>query len=134
MDNATEIACQRLVIGSYSLMDHGRYEETAALFTDDATWVRGGKAVTGRAAILNSLRQRPQSDITRHIITNIFVEAVSEADAKATACLIPLRGGKREDGTAATPPIANIGDIFYQFRRQENKWLITYLKPNFVFK
>lgn len=132
MDNATEMACQRLVIGSYSLMDQGRYEEAAALFTDDATWVRGGKAVTGRASILTSLRQRPQSDISRHIITNIFVEQTSQDDARATACLIPFRGSKREDGTVATPPIAIIGDVLYQFRRRDS-WLIAYLKPNFIF-
>lgn len=134
MDNATEMACQRLVIGSYSLMDQGRYDEASALFTDDAIWVRGGRPVVGRASILNSLRQRPQSDISRHIITNIFVEGVSNHDAKATAYLIPFRGSKGEDGSAATPPINSIGDVFYQFRRHEGSWLIKYLRPDFVFR
>lgn len=60
--------CQRLAVACYSLMDQGRYEETAALFTDDAIWVRGGKPVAGRGAILNALQQRPATDLSRHIV------------------------------------------------------------------
>jgi ketosteroid isomerase-like protein len=134
MDQSAETACQRLVIASYSLMDQGRYEETAALFTEDAVWVRGGKPVSGRAAILEALRQRPETDVSRHIGSNVLVEVTSDAEASATACFIPLRGARRDDGTVAIPPITNLGDLAYRFRREADGWRITHLRPTMVFK
>ena len=50
-----QIACQRLVVASYSLMDLGKYSEAAALFCADGMWLRGGKPFTGPEAILASL-------------------------------------------------------------------------------
>jgi hypothetical protein len=134
MEQAAATSCERLVIASYSLMDQGRYEETAALFTDDATWVRGGKPVSGREAILAALRQRPETDISRHIVTNVLVDLTSEDEARATACFIPLRGARREDGTVATPPITNVGDLACRFRREADGWRITHLQPTMIFK
>jgi hypothetical protein len=134
MDHEAEMACQRLVIASYSLMDQGRYEETAALFTQDAIWVRGGKPVSGRDAILASLNQRPDADLSRHLVTNILVDLMSDSEGTATACFVPLRGTKREDGSVATPSITNIGDLAYRFRREANGWLIAHLQPRIIFK
>ncbi len=128
------MACQRLVIAAYSLMDQGRYEETAALFADDAVWVRGGKPVAGREAILASLRQRPENDLSRHLITNVLVELTSGSEGTATACFVPLRGTKREDGSVAMPPITNVGDLAYRFRRETGGWRIVHLQPTMIFK
>ena len=55
-----ERACEKLAVAAYSLMDQGRYEETSALFTEDAVWVRGGRPVADRGAILAALHQRPR--------------------------------------------------------------------------
>lgn len=134
MDHEAEMACQRLVIASYSLMDQGRYEEAAALFTDDAIWVRGGKPVAGRSAILAALNQRPDTDLSRHLVTNILVDLTSDSEGTATACFVPLRGTKREDGSVATPPITNIGDLAYRFRKEAKGWLIAHLQPTMIFK
>ena len=134
MDMETELACRRLVIASYSLMDQGRYEETAALFTADAVWVRGGKPVAGRDAILSSLKQRPTTDVSRHLLTNVLIEAREGDEASATACFMPLRGTKREDGTVATPQITNVGDLNYRFRKEGDRWKISHLQPTMIFK
>ncbi len=127
-------ACERLVVASYSFMDQGRYDETAALFATDATWVRGGKPVTGREAILAALHQRPATDISRHLITNVLVTIGSDREASATACFVPLRGTKRDDGTVATPAITNVGDLSYTFRRDAEGWRIAHLQPTMIFK
>lgn len=134
MDQPAEMACQRLVVAAYSLMDQGRYEETAALFTDDAVWVRGGKPVTGRAAILAALHQRPATDLSRHIITNILVTLSSDKEGTATATFMPLRGARREDGSVAMPPITNVGDLAYRFHRSVDGWRIAHLQPTMIFK
>lgn len=134
IDQQAEHACERLAIASYSLMDQGRYEETAALFTEDATWVRGGKPVEGRSGILASLNQRPITDISRHLVTNVLVQLVSADEAEATACFVPLRGARREDGSVAMPPITNVGDLSFRFRREADGWRISHLRPTMIFK
>ena len=134
IDLDADRACERLVIASYSLMDQGLYDETAALFTDDATWVRGGKPVTGRDAILAALHQRPAGDLSRHLITNVLVTVASDREATATACFVPQRGPKRDHGTVATPPITNVGDLAYRFRRDADGWRISHLQPTMIFK
>ena len=78
VDIDAERACERLALAVYSLMDQGRYEETAALFTDDAVWVRGDKPVAGRDAILAALHQRSASEASRHLVTNVVVDIRSE--------------------------------------------------------
>lgn len=133
MDQEAEHACHRLVIAAYSLMDQGRYEESAALFTQDAVWVRGGKPVAGRDAILASLHQRPSGDLSRHLVTNVLVDIEGD-EGRATASFVPLRGTKREDGSVAMPPITNVGDLAYKFRKEADGWRITHLQPTMIFK
>ncbi|HEY4201419.1 MAG TPA: nuclear transport factor 2 family protein [Devosiaceae bacterium] len=129
-----ERECHRLAVACYSLMDQGRYDETAALFTDDATWVRGGKPVTGRQAIRDALDQRAVTDISRHLVTNVLVDIQSEFEGTGTACFVPLRGPKRADGTVATPPITNVGDLAFRFRKDADGWKIAHLLPTMIFK
>lgn len=128
-----ERACEKLAVAVYSLMDQGRYEETAALFTEDAVWVRGGKPVGGRETILAALRQRPETDVSRHLVTNIMVAVASGDEASGSACFVPLRGTRRENGTVATPPITNVGDLSFKFRREAGGWRIAHLQPKMIF-
>ena len=134
IDTDAEKACERLAVACYSLMDQGRYEETAALFTEDAVWVRGGKPGGGRTAILAALQQRATTEASRHLVTNVMVEVGQGSEGTGTACFVPMRGTIREDGTVATPPITNIGDLAFKFRREPEGWRIAYLKPTMIFK
>jgi flagellar basal body rod protein FlgC len=133
-DAADFVECQRLAIASYSLMDQGRYEETVALFSKDAVWVRGGKPFEGHEAILAALRQRPDAMVSRHLVTNVLVERTGADAACATACFVPLRGDRREDGSVAMPAIESVGDLRFRFRREADGWRITHLEPQPLFK
>ena len=134
IDTDAEKACERLAVACYSLMDQGRYQETAALFTADAVWVRGGKPVGGRTAILAALQQRATTEASRHLVTNVMVEVGQGSEGTGTACFVPMRGTIREDGTVASPPISNFGDLAFKFRREPEGWRIAYLKPTMIFK
>lgn len=133
-DTADLVECQRLAIASYSLMDQGRYEETVALFSEDAVWVRGGRPVKGREEILAALRQRPETMVSRHLVTNVLVERTGTDAASATACFVPLRGDRRDDGSVAMPTIDSVGDLSFKFRREAEGWRITHLQPQPLFK
>jgi len=133
-EDACLLACERLVIASYSLMDHGDYDGCAALFAPDALWVRGGKPVEGREAIRQSLDQRPASHATRHIVTNVLVRRVSEDEASATALFVPLRGPIGPEGLCGAPKVDAVGDLFYTFAKVEGEWKIRRLEPHPLFR
>jgi hypothetical protein len=126
--------CEWLACAAYSTMDQGRYEETADLFTHDAVWVRGGVPVIGKQAILSALQTRSPTDLTRHIVTNVLVQEVNANTARATALFVPLRGPIRENGTVAMTVPSSVGDLAFQFRREQQGWLISSLVPRLVFK
>lgn len=132
-DNNCTSSCEALVIASYSLMDQGDYDGCADLFALDATWVRGGKPVQGRAAIRAALDQRPADQISRHIVTNVLVRQQGPSAATATAVFVPIRGVRRESGTCEMPPISGLGDLRYTFTRSDGRWMIQTLRPAMLF-
>ncbi len=69
--------------------DDGDYDAVAALFTDDASFVRpsGGDPIVGRAAIRASYEGRPPR-ISRHLITNIVVDLVADAEATVRSTIV----------------------------------------------
>jgi hypothetical protein len=128
------LSCERLVVASYSLMDLGRYEACADLFAPTATWVRGGKPVTGKEAILASLCERPSDHATRHLVTNVMVSQTGQDAAEATAVFVPLRGKLEADGLAGAPRFEMVGDLTYRFERIDGCWLISHLQPKPIFR
>ncbi len=78
-----------LVTRYATLNDDGDYDGLAALFTEDARFVRpsGGDPIVGRAAIRASYEGRPPR-ISRHLITNILVDLVSDTEAAARSTIV----------------------------------------------
>jgi uncharacterized protein (TIGR02246 family) len=71
------------------LNDDGDFEGMAALFADDARFIRpsGGDPIVGRDAILASYQGRPPR-ISRHLITNIVVDLASESEAACRSTIV----------------------------------------------
>jgi ketosteroid isomerase-like protein len=99
-------------------LDHGRLDELAALFTEDALLVTGGVELRGRAEIKNRYLERSAVRSTRHVYSGLRVSAV-EGDPQT----VPAAAG---DGTArpvrvrawstwinyaanAAPPVEDVG-------------------------
>jgi ketosteroid isomerase-like protein len=129
-----EHACAKLIMACYSWMDLGDYPAVAELFSDEATWVRGGTPVKGKSAILAALQKRSPADVTRHLITNVVVSVRDGDTADATACFMPLRGARAAVGPAPMPKFDTVGDVTFKFRREDGAWKITNLQPTPVFK
>ena len=132
--HAAEAACARLMTGCYTLMDLGRYDAVARLFTDDGVWVRGGVPVEGRQAIRAALEKRPEGVASRHLISNIVVTIVGDGEAEAVGYFLPLRAQVDADGVGVLPPFTMVGDLEAQFRREDGAWRVTLLRPRPVFK
>jgi hypothetical protein len=127
-------SCERLAVAAYSLMDQGRYAETADLFAENAVWVRGGTPVRGRSAILAALERRSASEVTRHLVTNVMVSMSGPDAGEGTACFVPLRGTVVPDAPAPLPQLSMVGDLRYEFVRTADGWRIAHLRPSPVFK
>lgn len=54
-------------------LDHGEYDQLAALFTEDALFVTGGLELRGRAAITARYTARTQVRSTRHTYSGLRV-------------------------------------------------------------
>lgn len=128
-------ACSQLIVAAYALMDHGRYDECAALFAEDATWVRGGKPVEGRAAILEALNARTPGSISRHMVASVMVfEGESPDTASASASFVPVRGVSDGDGPAPIAAPVMAGDLTARFARVDGRWMITFLAAKVIFR
>lgn len=127
-------ACSQLMVAAYALMDHGRYEECAALFAEDATWVRGGKPVEGRAAILDALNARRADSVSRHLIASVLIFDEGPGKASGTASFVPVRGMPDGEGNVPISGPAMAGDLTARFGLIDGRWAITYLAAKVIFR
>jgi hypothetical protein len=103
------VACEQLVRRFAWLNDAGRYEELAALFTEDGSFARPSAPdapVRGREAILASFRQRPPR-FTRHVVSNIIVDVLDDGRAIAHSTVLLYVA----DDTGGAPPHPASGPV-----------------------
>jgi len=97
---AVEWDCARLVALYANLNDAARWEEVAALYTEDGIMARPtapDAPVVGRAAILAAFRGRPPRK-TRHLCSNVVIDVMSSTDACGESAMVLF--------TAEGPPLA----------------------------
>lgn len=80
---AAENAAAKLLNRFFHCLDDGRYEEMAELMAPDGVWHRQGKALQGPAAVLAAMRERPAGLVSRHVVSNLVVDAAAEDRAEA---------------------------------------------------
>lgn len=95
--------CTQLLLRFYDRFDDWDYVGMADLFTEDGVWLRAGKELAGRAAIVEELEKRSTSQTVRHVITNVLVDA--HAAEKATARCY-LTAYQHDDGQRSEAPPA----------------------------
>jgi len=97
-------ACTWLVSQYAYLNDERRFEELAALFTEDAVLYRPStpeQAIKGRHAILEAFRKRPADTMTFHVCSDILIEVQSEHAAQGRSRIVMLSTVRHLDGTAS---------------------------------
>ena len=107
-------------------LDGGRYDDMAALFTEDGTWDTAFGKGTGRAAIAalaRDIRARAGNNLPRaiHLVTNIAI-ALDGDRAEIRSNWIVVQNSP--DG----PKIGSGGAYADQMVKQEGRWLFRYRK------
>jgi hypothetical protein len=104
----------------FSHLDERRYEELAAMFLPEGRWLRQGKWLEGRPAIIGALSARPASMRVRHIISNIVVTRRFATEAEVQAYMTAYRQLEGE-----RPALFSINLVGNVFRRQAGGWMLA---------
>ncbi|WP_167784595.1 nuclear transport factor 2 family protein [Ramlibacter rhizophilus] len=118
--DATEVV--RLTQQLYALISHldeRRYEEIADMFVPQGRWLRQGRWLEGREAILAGLRARPADMRVRHLFSNVWVTAVEGDEARAEATMTAFR-----QLPGRPPELFTINRVHTVFCRDGDGWLI----------
>jgi len=117
----------REVLAEYCFrLDGGRYDDMAALFTEDGTWDTAFGAATGRAAIAQQARDiRARAGDNRpravHLVTNIAIALEGErAEVRSNWTVVQ----NSPDG----PKIGSGGAYADQMVKKDGSWLFRYRK------
>ena len=70
-------ACTDVASRFFRCLDRRQYDELADLFAPDGAWIRQGAELRGRDAIVATLVQRPANLVTRHLLSNVWVDIVT---------------------------------------------------------
>src|SRR3972149_6355984 len=103
--------CHQNLSRLFYYLDEGRDADLATLFAADGVSHRQGKALKGRDEILAVIRERPQTQITRHVMGNVFVTATGPNAAEAVSYVTVYAYGSRStvSGSVRFPSDAGAG-------------------------
>jgi SnoaL-like protein len=117
----------REVLAEYCFrLDGGRYDDMAALFSEDGTWDTAFGAATGRAAIAaqaRDIRLRAGDNRPRavHLTTNIVIALAGDrAEVRSNWTTI--------QNSPAGPKIGSGGGYADQMVKRNGQWLFRYRK------
>jgi len=128
---AIESQCARLLLRSVRFFDARDWKAFAELFTPEGVFIRANEPeapLTGRSAIVAALAARPQSRLTRHLCTNIEIDAHDETRAQGRCYLLlyaaeasqpPGTAGHRADETQ------RVGEYHDVYVRTGDGWRIA---------
>lgn len=111
----------------YYYLDESRYAELVACFREDGVWHRQGKALKGPAQIMAAMQERPRTQRTRHVISNVFL---SEADENSATLIAYMTAYRFDDGSERKPPYPIDGPFRFnlvkiRFLRERGAWRMS---------
>lgn len=135
---AIEWTCHRLALSFFAHNDAGEYDALAALFTEDGEFARPtdpDNPVRGRQAIHEAFVSRPGGRVTRHVCSNLLVEALSEDRARGSMYVVLYMG---EAGDTAklgvrAKPVQLVGEYHDEYRLTDEGWRIARRTGNVTF-
>lgn len=111
------IACARA-------LDFRDYDTFLTLFTEHAV-LEAGSRLEGHAAIRAAIRRRPDELRTRHVISNVFIDVLSDSEARGISYVTlyahESEASLRRDPVPLTAPVA-VGHFEDRFARTDAGW------------
>jgi hypothetical protein len=135
-----ERACERLIYEYSRLVDFGEAAAVASLFTEDGRWQGTELLLEGRGEIRAWFEKREAIGrrVSRHVFTNVLVDAVSETEAKSLSYMINFRHDRAEGDDSIPVPmeepkwVAEVEDTFRLTPDEGWRFSSRYVKPAFM--
>jgi 3-phenylpropionate/cinnamic acid dioxygenase small subunit len=134
--DAIQRECEQLAIEYARAIDFRDYDNFVELFTEDATLELGQK-IQGKATIAKSLTRRPDELRSRHVITNVFVDVISETRARGMCYLTLYRHIGNESLKPEPVPFegpAAVGHYEDTYQLTEHGWRIASRRLHMAFR
>ncbi|MEE2892736.1 MAG: nuclear transport factor 2 family protein [Pseudomonadota bacterium] len=111
-----EYACAALCVGFARALDFTDQDHFLELFTDDAVLVYADRC-EGHSAIVRFLGSRARTTTTRHVVSNVWIDVIDDAQARGLSyCTVYA-------GLAGTAPNAvAVGHAQDRYRCVEGEW------------
>lgn len=128
--------CADVIHRFYLALDAGEYEALVAQMLPDGVWVRQGKTLEGRHAVLAALAQREPGVITTHLVQNLVVDQLDDDTATASMYVMVLRheGDQPHRTTVPMPPIRAVQLVRDKLVRTSNGWRIAHKAGGAIFR
>lgn len=127
-------ACTELIVRYAYLNDERRFEELAALFTEDGLLYRPsapGHAIRGREAVLAAFRKRPAETMTFHVCSDILIDVHDADRAQGRSRILLLSAPRPADGTTPQAGAPAPGVFHDRFALTEEGWKFAERRGSF---
>lgn len=131
-----ERACAALSSSYARAIDFRDYDAFVTLFCEDGV-LTVGESLHGRRAIWDWLMQRPDEVRSRHVITNVFIDVLSQSEARGIAYLTLYRHHGAESLRPQPVPLtgpAAVGHYEDRFRHTQAGWLFQSRRLHLAFR
>lgn len=117
-------------------LDERAFGTMAAIMTPDGVWRRGGVDIHGRDMLVEAMERRGADRNTRHILSNLIIEAGKDEAATATfySTAWVHVGAADEKGVSPIGVPSSIGVYTATFKRVEDGWQMADLRSKMAFK
>ena len=133
-----EWACQKLMRRYYYFVDRYKYENAAALFTDDARWQAMGIDLKGREQILEGMHKGLEEGTIRHVLTNTVVKVADETHAEAWSYLniyfSPRARIDNWDGALPFDGPNRVSDHYAALEGTSGGWKMSHRRGRVIFR
>ncbi len=120
-------ACERLIADYAYFRDREEPEPYAAVFAHDGVFEFRGARFEGRSAIAERLTEGAGKVITRHVMSNVRIDAISPEEATGTS-LVTLYQADRGELPRRVDGFLGIGEYHDRFVRTDEGWKIAHRK------
>ena len=120
-----EAECTRLIYRYVALNDAGEYAAVADLFAEDGSFARPtapDQPLVGRETIRAAFAARPKGRVSRHIISNVIIEAESETRARVSSYILLFTAPAPESGVDKADPVQLVGGFEDVFVKEGGEW------------
>lgn len=116
-------AIRALLHEYYWLADHGPMEKIVELYTEDGHLIGPGKFINGWQALREEVKLQTNSDVTRHVSSNLRLSLLDDGTVQGTEV---LRVYRRRPGEKDSMLPGVVADIYWVFRLADNgQWKVA---------